>query len=84
MRFISSLALVVSLIVPALFFNDNKNFIEILNECSSKQSLDESIFEVLRPPGVALFNRKSQKQKCFLACYYKKMDIVRDDCICIM
>lgn len=77
MKLVSFLALFATIIVPAFLFNENVNFLEILNECSSKQSLDESIFEVLRPPGVALFSRKSNKQKCFLACYYIKMDIVR-------
>lgn len=52
------------------------NLIEIINECSPQNALDDSIFEVLRSPGVALFSRKSHKQKCFLACYYKRMSIV--------
>lgn len=80
MKVLSLLLIFSALTLSALcLLNINKSVIEILKECSPQQSIDESIFELLRSPGVALFPRRSHKQKCFLACYYKNMDIVSRD-----
>lgn len=54
-----------------------KNTIEIFENCMTKSFVgNEDFFEILKPPGLSFFESKNRAQKCFVACYYNKMEIV--------